>query len=101
MLSKLGYRSIVAEDGQQALDILASQREEISLILMDCRMPVMDGLQATQAIRAQDDDIPIVALTANNTEEDRKACMQVGMDEFLSKPIRKEDLETVLQSFIP
>ena len=101
MLIKLGYRSIVAEDGQQALDILASQREEISLILMDCRMPVMDGLQATQAIRAQDDDIPIVALTANNTEEDRKACMQVGMDEFLSKPIRKEDLETVLQSFIP
>ena len=101
MLSKLGYRSIVAEDGQQALDILASQREEISLILMDCRMPVMDGLQATQAIRAQDGDIPIVALTANNTEEDRKACMQVGMDEFLSKPIRKKDLETVLQSFIP
>ena len=101
MLSKLGYRSIVAEDGQQALDILASQREEISLILMDCRMPVMDGLQATQAIRAQGDDIPIVALTANNTEEDRKACMQVGMDEFLSKPISKKDLETVLQSFIP
>ena len=101
MLSKLGYRSIVAEDGQQALDILASKREEISLILMDCRMPVMDGLQATQAIRAQGDDIPIVALTANNTEEDRKACMQVGMNEFLSKPISKKDLETVLQSFIP
>ncbi|MEZ7503406.1 response regulator [Psychrobacter sp. Arc29] len=101
MLSKLGYRSIVAEDGQQALDILASQREEISLILMDCRMPVMDGLQATQAIRAQGNDIPIVALTANNTEEDRKACMQVGMNEFLSKPISKKDLETVLQSFIP
>lgn len=101
MLSKIGYRSMVAEDGQQALDILAGQREEISLVLMDCRMPIMDGLQATQAIRAQGDDIPIIALTANNTEEDRKACMQVGMDEFLSKPIRKKDLETVLQSFIP
>ena len=100
MLSKLGYRSIVAEDGQQALDTLKEQREEISLILMDCRMPVMDGLQATQAIRAQEDDIPIVALTANNTEEDREACMQVGMDEFLSKPINKKALETVLQSLI-
>ena len=100
MLSKLGYRSIVAEDGQQALEKLKSQREEISLILMDCRMPVMDGLQATQVIRSQGDKIPIVALTANNTEEDREACMQVGMDEFLSKPISKKDLESVLQSFI-
>ncbi|WP_201580130.1 hybrid sensor histidine kinase/response regulator [Psychrobacter sp. Pi2-52] len=100
MLSKLGYRSIVAEDGQQALEKLKSQREEISLILMDCRMPVMDGLQATQMIRSQGDKIPIVALTANNTEEDRDACMQVGMDEFLSKPISKKDLEAVLQSFI-
>ena len=100
MLSKLGYRSIVAEDGQQALEKLKSQREEISLILMDCRMPIMDGLQATQVIRSQGDKIPIVALTANNTEEDREACIQVGMDEFLSKPISKKDLESVLQSFI-
>ncbi|MGE6244418.1 response regulator [Psychrobacter proteolyticus] len=100
MLSKLGYRSIVAEDGQQALEKLKSQREEVSLILMDCRMPVMDGLQATQVIRSQGDKIPIVALTANNTEEDREACMQVGMDEFLSKPISKKDLESVLRSFI-
>ena len=63
-------------------------------------MPIMDGLQATQVIRSQGDKIPIVALTANNTEEDREACMQVGMDEFLSKPISKKDLESVLQSFI-
>ena len=100
MLTKLGYRSIVAEDGQQALDCLKSQRDEILLILMDCRMPVMDGLQATQAIRAQGDNIPIVALTANNTQEDREACIQAGMDEFLTKPINKEALVTVLQAFI-
>ncbi len=100
MLTKLGYRSIVAEDGQQALDCLKSQRHEILLILMDCRMPVMDGLQATQAIRAQGDDIPIVALTANNTEEDREACIQAGMNEFLTKPINKKALVTVLQAFI-
>ncbi|HCT74580.1 MULTISPECIES: response regulator [Psychrobacter] len=100
ILSKLGYRSVVAEDGQQALDTLQQQRQDISLILMDCRMPVMDGLQATQAIRAQGDKIAIVALTANNTKEDRDACIEVGMDDFLSKPINKKELEAVLQSFI-
>ncbi|ERL56525.1 response regulator [Psychrobacter aquaticus] len=100
ILSKLGYRSGTAADGQQALEQLKSQRQDISLILMDCRMPVMDGLQATQAIRAQGDDIPIVALTANNTEEDRDACIQVGMNDFLSKPINIKELEAVLQKFI-
>ena len=100
MLAKLGYRSVVAEDGQQALDVLQANRQEIDLILMDCRMPVMDGLQATQFIRAQGDDIPIVALTANNTEEDRSACLEVGMDEFLAKPINKDKLQEVLASFI-
>jgi CheY-like chemotaxis protein len=63
-------------------------------------MPVMDGLQATQAIRAQGSDIPIVALTANNSTEDRDACFAVGMDEFLTKPINKNKLQTVLQSLI-
>ena len=100
ILSKLGYRSIVAEDGQQALEQLKAHREDISLILMDCRMPVMDGLQATQAIRAQGDDIAIVALTANSSDEDRDACIQVGMDEFLSKPINKKKLEAVLKHLI-
>ena len=100
ILSKLGYRSVVAEDGQQALECLKTQRQDILLILMDCRMPVMDGLQATQAIRAQGDDIPIVALTANDTKADRDACIQAGMDEFLSKPINKKALETLLQRFI-
>ncbi|MEC5209801.1 signal transduction histidine kinase/CheY-like chemotaxis protein [Psychrobacter sp. PL15] len=100
LLSKFGYRTVVAEDGQQALDQLQVQRQDIALILMDCRMPVMDGLQATQAIRAQGDDIPIVALTANNTTEDRDACIAVGMDEFLSKPIDKLKLQAILQDLI-
>ena len=67
---------------------------------MDCRMPIMDGLQATQAIREQGDDIPIVALTANTAEEDREACTKSGMDEFLSKPVNKEKLSAVLSTFI-
>ena len=100
ILTKLGYRTVVAEDGQQALIQLQAQHKEIALILMDCRMPVMDGLQATQAIRAQGNDIPIVALTANNTTEDRDACFEVGMDEFLTKPIDRNKLQTVLQTLI-
>ncbi|MGO1251688.1 response regulator [Psychrobacter sp.] len=100
LLSKLGYRSIVAKDGQHALEQLNTQRQEISVILMDCRMPVMDGLQATRTIRGYGDDIPIVALTANNSEQDREACIQAGMDEFLSKPINKNKLKVVLQKVI-
>ena len=100
LLDRLGYRTIVAEDGQQALEQLAAARAQISLILMDCRMPVMDGLQATQAIRAQGDSIPIVALTANTSKEDEESCYASGMDDFLPKPVNKEQLEAALKRFI-
>ena len=80
--------------------MLAKQRQDIALILMDCRMPIMDGLQATKEIRASGDNIAIVALTANNTDEDRDACIGVGMDEFLAKPINKNKLQAVLQHFL-
>lgn len=100
LLSKLGYRSEVAVDGQQALDKLAVEAQDFALILMDCRMPVMDGWQATTIIRQQGNSIPIIALTANNSEEDCLACFNAGMDEFLTKPINKDQLYTVLQRFI-
>ena len=100
LLDKLGYSCLVADNGRQALEQLDVQRQQIALILMDCRMPVMDGLQATQIIRSQGDNIPIVALTANNTEDDREACLLAGMDDFLAKPINKDKLQTVLQSLM-
>ncbi len=100
LLEKLGYRSVVADNGQQAIEQLEVHRQEMVLILMDCRMPVMDGLQATQAIRAKGDNIPIIALTANNTDDDRESCRSVGMDEFLAKPINKDKLHAVLKQFI-
>lgn len=100
LLKKLGYRSVVADDGQKGLAQFEAQNEHIDLILMDCRMPIMDGFKATQAIRAQDSNIPIVALTANNTEADREACFRAGMNDFLSKPINKDNLHAVLQKFI-
>lgn len=100
LLDKLGYSCLIADNGRQALEQLEAQRQQIALILMDCRMPVMDGLQATQVIRGQGDDIPIVALTANNTDDDREACLLAGMDEFLAKPINKDKLQAVLQSLM-
>ena len=100
LLSKLGYRYEVAVDGQQALDKLAGEAQDFALILMDCRMPVMDGWQATAIIRHQGNSIPIIALTANNSKEDCVACFNAGMDEFLTKPINKDKLHTVLQRFI-
>ncbi len=100
LLNKLGYSSIVANDGAQALDKLQAQRQEIILILMDCRMPIMDGMQATQIIRAQGDNIPIVALTANDTEEDREICRLAGMDDFLAKPVNKDKIQAVLQNLL-
>lgn len=100
LLERMGYRSIVAEDGEQAIAALAAQRSEIALVLMDCRMPVMDGLQATKAIRDQGDDITVIALTANNTDEDKSACLAVGMDDFLAKPVNKHKLQALLQHYI-
>lgn len=100
LLSKLGFESIVANDGAQALQVLAERRADIALILMDCRMPVMDGLEATRAIRAQGDNIAIIALTANNTDEDQLACQEAGMDAFLGKPVKKDKLQALLTQFL-
>lgn len=100
LLSKLGYASILAEDGRQALELLESQADKIALILMDYRMPIMNGIEATQVIRAQGREVPIIALTANDTLEDREICRAAGMNEFLTKPIQKQKLAAVLKRFI-
>ena len=101
LLGKGGYACDLAENGQEVLDAL--ERTPYHLILMDCQMPVMDGYEATRRIRAMDGPlraIPIVAMTANAFKEDRDACMEAGMNEFLSKPVRKQKLFEVIQHFL-
>ncbi|MCW8107986.1 ATP-binding protein [Alteromonas ponticola] len=86
-----------AKDGQQALDVLS--KHNFDLILMDCQMPVMDGLEATRHIRARSDakaSTPIIALTANAFEEDKNACYKAGMDAHLAKPFKKEQLLNII-----
>jgi len=98
-LKKAGYSYVEAENGQRALEAL--DQEPFDLILMDCRMPVMDGFEATKRIRQLAStlrDIPIVALTANVSQSERELCMESGMDEFLTKPLNMERLFEVIEN---
>ncbi len=97
LLEKEGHSVVIAADGRQALDAVG--RQEFDLVLMDLQMPVMDGLEATAAIRAQEPAgrrIPIIALTAHALKGDRERCLAVGMDDYVAKPIRPRRLfETI------
>jgi two-component system, sensor histidine kinase and response regulator len=98
MLADLGCTAECVPDGRQVLDALV--REDFDVVLMDCQMPVMDGFQATREIRRKEAGgsakIPIVALTANASNEDRRACQLAGMDDFLSKPFQRHQLAAIL-----
>jgi CheY-like chemotaxis protein len=83
-----------AANGQEAVE--AAESEVYDLILMDLRMPMMDGQQATRLLRARNVRTPIVALTADAFEDDRKACLAAGMDDFLTKPLESAALRRVL-----
>jgi PAS domain S-box-containing protein len=102
LLQNLGLSLTTAENGQQALDCLA-QQPPFDLVLMDLQMPVMNGLEATQAIRAQGQyaDLPVLAMTANVFEDDRRQCLAVGMNDFVAKPIDLADLYRALRRWLP
>ncbi len=99
ILRKWGHAVDVAENGSKALDRLAE--DAYSLILMDVQMPVMDGLEATRAIRKREErdggHVPIIAMTAHAMKGDRERCLESGMDDYLSKPIDPERLAGALE----
>lgn len=87
ILAQYGYRADAVNNGKQALEAMA--KKSYQLILMDIQMPILDGILATKAIRKEYGDKPyIIAVTANVTENDRRNCMEAGMNDFVSKPIR-------------
>ncbi|WP_052501707.1 PAS domain-containing protein [Thiomicrospira microaerophila] len=96
-LRQCGLEVTLAENGQVAVDKAGEQA--FDLILMDIQMPVMDGYQATRAIRAFSPNVPIVALTAAAMIEDRDKALAVGMNEHLSKPLNSQDLQRVLSHY--
>jgi TMAO reductase system sensor TorS len=103
MLENLGYRSEAAVNGLLALEAVAETT--YAAVLMDCQMPVMDGLTATQEIRrreaASGGRMPIIALTANAMEANRERCLAAGMDDFLPKPFTQVQLAAVLGRWAP
>ncbi len=92
-LKRLGAKVDIAENGVEGLSFWRTHPKKYELILMDCQMPLMDGYEATRMIRKEEDfsgvaqRIPIVALTANAMNEDKERCLEVGMDDFIAKPI--------------
>ena len=100
MLDSLGYQADTVNNGREALNRLAQHQYDI--ILMDCQMPELDGYQATQAIRDSEDEsrhIIIIGLTAHAMKGDRQKCLDVGMDDYLSKPIDLERLANTIQKW--
>ncbi|MDZ4324171.1 MAG: response regulator, partial [Pseudomonas sp.] len=100
MLRSLGFTVSVATDGAQAVQSAKSLIFEA--ILMDCRLPIIDGYEATRQIRLLPGcaDLPIIALTANALQGDREACLSAGMNDYLAKPFKRTDLQQILQRWV-
>ncbi|MFZ4537359.1 response regulator [Propionivibrio sp.] len=95
LLNKLGYKVDVVASGLEAVHAL--ELIDYGLVLMDCQMPEMDGFEATAMIRNADSkvlnhDVPIIAMTSNAMTGDREKCIGVGMDDYLAKPVKKDEL---------
>jgi signal transduction histidine kinase/DNA-binding response OmpR family regulator len=102
MLERLGYRADVVANGREAVEAVG--RTRYGAVLMDCQMPVMDGYAAASAIRRQELAgwrLPIIALTADDTEAGRERCIAAGMDDFLPKPVSRDRLHDVLHRWLP
>ncbi|MGE8499519.1 MAG: response regulator [Pseudomonas sp.] len=101
MLSKLGYEVLLANHGGEALSQLETQA--VDLVLMDCNMPVLDGYEASRRIRqsGRHPDLPIIALTANALFDERERCRAAGMNDYLAKPFRREELAALLDQWLP
>ena len=101
ILERMGCRVDLAVNGLEAAR--KAKKSEYDLILMDCQMPEMDGYEATAEIRRQSEHgamVPIIAMTANAMDGDREKCLQAGMNDYLSKPIRRGDIENALEQWL-
>ncbi|MBC3363821.1 ATP-binding protein [Pseudomonas sp. SWRI154] len=100
MLRSLGFKVSVATDGAQA--VRSAESLIFEAILMDCRLPVTDGYEATRQIRQLPGcaEVPIIALTANALQGDREACLAAGMNDYLAKPFKRIDLQQILQRWV-
>jgi len=104
MLERIGLKATLANNGVEALQCLDEQ--SFDLVLMDCQMPEMDGFDATREIRKlelktpQQQRLPIIAMTANVMSGDRERCLETGMDDYIGKPVQRDQLATVLRKWL-
>ena len=92
------YQFDRARNGQEAVDMV--DKDQYDIVLMDIKMPVMTGLEATKLIKAKYPDLPVVALTANAFDSDRQAAMEAGCDDFLAKPVSSEACLATIKRFV-
>ena len=101
MLTKGGYQVALAGNGREAVEKFTASPNDFDLILMDIQMPEMDGIAATESIRSKGfDTIPIVAMTAHAMKGDREMCLEAGMDDYITKPIRRETVFQMIEKWI-
>jgi CheY-like chemotaxis protein len=102
MLTKAGYRVDMAENGREAVEKYTSAPDQYDLVLMDIQMPEMDGREAAKKIRQTENDshIPIIALTAESMKGDQEKCLAAGMDDYISKPIRREIVIEMIKKWV-
>jgi signal transduction histidine kinase/ActR/RegA family two-component response regulator len=99
MLKKCGASCTIANNGQEALDYLS--KHDVDVVLMDCQMPVLDGYQATQAIRKRMrlQNLPVIAMTASALQGDKERCIEAGMNDYISKPVRLANLSAIVKKW--
>jgi len=101
ILTKAGYQVEVANNGRKAVDTFTGNPERFDLILMDVQMPEMDGLSATKELRARGfTGIPIVAMTANAMKGDREICLEAGMNDYITKPVKREIIFEIIEKWL-
>jgi two-component system sensor histidine kinase/response regulator len=101
MLMKAGYHLVVANNGREAVEKFTAEPERYDLIFMDVHMPEVDGLEATKILRNRGyKDMPIIAMTADAMKEDRDKCLESGMNDYMSKPIKREEVFAMVKKWV-
>jgi len=101
MLDRIGLQIDIAKNGEEAVNLITDEEErDFHLIFMDVQMPIMNGLDATRKLRELNIEIPIIAMTANALKGDREVCIEAGMNDYIGKPVKMDDLETILEKWL-
>jgi CheY-like chemotaxis protein len=101
ILTKAGYQVEAASNGREAINRFFASPDQYDMILMDVQMPEMDGLRAARAIRKRGfGDVPIVAMTANAMRGDREKCIEAGMNDYIAKPVRRENVYEMIRKWV-